>query len=88
MKELPKNWWCKCTKHNQKILSKWKDFNDYSVPIGHVVGWIKNTDINESSKEYNQTPECKGYDFGTEISFETFERLVLRINKQIIIEIW
>lgn len=89
MNKLPENWWCKCTnKHNQKILADWKGICASSLHIGWVVSWCKNTNSNLSDKQHNPTPKCKGYDFGTEISFETFERLVLGINKTNIYELW
>jgi len=78
MKELPRNWYCKCLDETHRhIFINWRR-GDHSGKTGTGVMtsercWYFLTQVENSH---------------TEISFETFERLVLGINKQTKIEIW
>jgi hypothetical protein len=89
MNELPKNWYVKVTIKNKLIISKW-----YGSPLepGKIAGMVfwNNGKIEKGCNPENITIDKgrNGYDFGNEISFETFERLVLGINKETIYELW
>lgn len=87
MEKLPENWHVLVTKENQNILRKWRFNNDYSnLSVGYIVGLTKN---NKGYIEKGHNPHFNivdkfstGYDFGKEISFETFKRLVLKENME------
>lgn len=72
MKKLPKNWHVVVTEDNVGELSKWRfgDSSTSKLRIDYIVGFVNN------KKEHNPGNCIKGegYDFGVEISFETFKR--------------
>lgn len=91
MDELPKNWWIKITNKNQLIISEWYG-RGRLLEINNIAGMVL---WNGGTLEKGTNPENitiskdrNGYDFGNEISFETFERLVLKINKTKNYELW
>ena len=89
MNKLPENWFIKINVKNQLTVSKWYGRNLKTDEIAGMVLW-KDGKI---EKGYNPqtiiiSEGQNGYDFGTEISFETFERLVLEINKEKHYELW
>lgn len=87
MKGLPKNWYIPITTRNQLVVSKWFGRELDTDQIAGMVEW-KYGKVEKGCNPKTIIFNDNGYDFGTEISFETFERLVLGINKQTNIEIW
>lgn len=82
---LPVNWYVIVTEENQNILSKWRYENNYNfLKIGYIVGMTKNGDGSIVEKGHNPienircSPSRCSYDFGNEITFEQFEKYVLK----------
>jgi hypothetical protein len=88
MNELPEAWYVIVTKQNKNILSEWRSCSNLNV--GEIVGMVKWNEDNKITKGHNPIKHVntKAYTFGNEISFETFERLVLGINKTKTYELW
>lgn len=77
MNELPMYWCVEATNNNWKVLFKWANF---SWQWRNVHKYVTCNKTHMSSLNDNSSY--------TEISFETFEKLVLGINKETIYELW
>lgn len=71
--KLPKFWWIRVTKENQKELTKWRGCTgDYMIPIGYVTGIYNGSwGPKEGTREQNPTPDER---FGEEITYEQFKK--------------
>lgn len=88
MNKLPETWHVVVDKQNKKTLEKWRSCSNLN--IGEIVGMVKWNKDNKITKGHDplKYAHTKTYSFGNEISFETFERLVLKINKTKTYELW
>ena len=83
MNELPKMWYIKINEKNNKIVQNARYNKTISLPKGYITSNLLNPKINNSWRfEYIKPVEF------VEISFETFEKLVLGINKTKKYELW
>jgi hypothetical protein len=78
MNKLPKLWYCKCLDENQReIFVKWRK--------GNYSGTREQSVMTNEPCWYYLSQVKNSH---TEISFETFERLVLGINREKHYELW
>lgn len=70
--KLPETWHVKITKDNREVVRKWRG-NNPTLTIGDVVG-MNRWEYGRVTKEHNSYVDS---DFGQEITFADFKRLVL-----------
>ena len=83
--KLPECWYVEVTDKNVKILSEWRGF--YNLDSSNIVGICKFYDGTWLGKGHNpknliSESGLNGYNFGTKITFEQFEKWVLNKNKK------
>lgn len=78
---LPEAWYVVVTESNKKILTEFRGLIT-SLEVGKIVGKVKHSD-GRTSIAHNPAhiTTTSDYTFGTEISFDTFERLILNKTK-------
>ena len=85
--KLPDCWHVIATKESIDALTKWREVHTAMITLGMLVGMCK-TGSNSYEKGHNPGHMVKAwlYDFGKEISFDDFKRLVL--NEYVFPENW
>lgn len=82
--KLPECWYVEVTDENVKILSEWRGV--YNLDSSNIVGILKNYDgkfrKGHNPKNLISESGLNGYNFGTKITFEQFEKWILNKNKK------
>jgi hypothetical protein len=83
MNKLPEMWCIQVNEKNTKFIQNERYNKHTPLPNGYIISSLLRSSIKNSWRfEYNKPERF------IEISFETFEKLVLGINKKTIYELW